>query len=93
MRFAQVIGTVVCVQQDRALRGIKLLVLQPLTSTLVPEGSPYVAADGSHQAGYQDIVAVVFRGDAPNAFEESVPVDASIIGIVDEHSVQLLRGR
>lgn len=93
MKFAQVIGTLVCVQKDSALDGIKLMVLQPLSQDLRPVGAAYIAADGTRQAGYQDIVVVVFRGDAPLAFEHWVAVDASIVGIVDPHCVRQLRGR
>jgi ethanolamine utilization protein EutN len=93
VKFAQVIGTVVCVQQDSALDGIKLLVLQPLSQDLRPAGSAYIAADGTCQAGYQDTVVVVFRGDAPNVFEHWVAVDASIVGIVDPYCVRQLSGR
>lgn len=93
MKFGQVVGTVVCVQRDPGLEGTKLLIVQPLDAKLVDEGSLYVAADGSGQAGEGDIVVVVFRGDAPNVFErEWVPVDASIVGFVDDKTVQSLRG-
>ncbi|NLN18433.1 MAG: EutN/CcmL family microcompartment protein [Firmicutes bacterium] len=93
MKFAQVIGTVVSVQKGSAFEGIKLMVLQPLGPDLRPAGAPYIAADGTRQAGYQDIVVVVFRGDAPMAFDHWVAVDASIVGIVDPHCVNRLRSR
>jgi microcompartment protein CcmK/EutM len=92
VKFAQVIGTVVCVQADPNLLGIKLLVMQPLTEDMAPTGSLYVAADGVGQAGCGDIVTVVFKGDAPEAFERNqIPVDASIVGIVDADQVNLLQ--
>jgi ethanolamine utilization protein EutN len=85
MKFAQVIGNIVSTQKDKNLRGISLLVLQPLSSSLEPEGRPYIAADALGNAGQGDIVFVVFSGDAPEAFaQELCPVDASIVGLVDE---------
>jgi microcompartment protein CcmK/EutM len=93
MKFARVVGTVVCTQRDPALVGIKLLVLQPLSARLEAQGSPYIAADGIGQAGVGDIVAVVFRGDAPEAFtRDRVPVDASTVGIVDPATARRLAG-
>lgn len=94
MKFGRVVGRVVCVQRDPGLAGIKFLVLQGLNAQLADEGGLYVAADGIGQAGSGDIVVVVFKGDAPNAFERQwVPVDASIVGLLDPQTVQMLSGQ
>ncbi|HHW08341.1 MAG TPA: EutN/CcmL family microcompartment protein [Firmicutes bacterium] len=91
MKIARVVGTVVCVQKEAALQGIKLMVMQPLDAALRADGPLYIAADGTGQAGRGDTVVVVHKGDAPLAFaRDGVPVDASIIGIVDESSIQQL---
>mgnify|MGYP000910538478 CR=1 FL=1 len=85
MKLAKVIGKVVSTVKDENLEGIKLLVLQPLNRRLVAEGVPYVAADALGTAGEGDIVGVVFSGDAPEAFlQDTCPVDASIVTLVDE---------
>jgi len=84
MKFGRVVGTVVCTQKDTHLNGVKLLVVQPLTEHLEEKGDLYVAADAIGQAGYGDIVSVVFSADATQAFPSGfIPVDASIIGFPD----------
>lgn len=88
MKFGKVLGSVVCTKKDDNLEGIKLLVIQPLTRELEPRGMAYIAADAVGQAGTGQIVSVVFSADATQAFpQEQIPVDASIVGLVDEHSV------
>lgn len=84
MKFGRVIGRVVATQKVESLTGAKLLVIQPLTKELKEKGNPYVAADVAVQAGVGDLVFVVFSGDAPQVFDDPfVPVDASVVGIVD----------
>lgn len=85
MYLGRVVGTVVAERKPAALRGIKLLVVQPLTDALTPSGDPQVAADATGQAGPQDLVSLVGSREASLAFEDTfVPVDAAIIGIVDQ---------
>lgn len=94
MKFGRVVGTVVCTQQAASLRGIKLNLVQALDAYLVEQEEIYTAADGTVGAGSGDVVVVVFKGDAPDAFaREQVPVDASIVGIVDPDSVRQIRDR
>jgi len=88
VKFGRVIGSVVSTQKDANLVGVKLLVIQPLDRDLVPEGSAYIAADATGQAGYGQIVTVVFSADATQAFPlPQIPVDASIVGIVDDSTI------
>ncbi|NMB46770.1 MAG: EutN/CcmL family microcompartment protein [Firmicutes bacterium] len=88
MKFGRVLGSVVCTQEDANLAGVKLLVVQPLTQELQPHGSAYIAADAVGQAGTGQIVTVVFSADATQAFpQKQIPVDASIVGLVDDHTV------
>ena len=88
MKFGKVLGSVVCTRKDVNLEGIKLLVIQPLTRELKPRGNTYIAADAVGQAGVGQIVTVVFSADATQAFpQERIPVDASIVGLLDEHTV------
>jgi ethanolamine utilization protein EutN len=91
MKFGKVIGSVVCTQKDASLEGVKLMVIQPLTRELKPKGPAYIAADGVGQAGIGQIVSIVFSADATQAFPLArIPVDASIVGLVDEHTVDQL---
>ena len=88
VKFGKVLGSVVCTRKDVNLEGIKLLVIQPLTRELEPRGNTYIAADAVGQAGVGQIVTVVFSADATQAFpQERIPVDASIVGLLDEHTV------
>ncbi|MCC7537996.1 MAG: EutN/CcmL family microcompartment protein [Deltaproteobacteria bacterium] len=84
MQLARVIGTVVATRKADGLDGTKLLLVQPLTPAHVPKGEPYVAAD-TVRAGPGDVVYTVHNREAALALEPwFVPVDAAIVGIVDE---------
>lgn len=85
MYLGRVIGTVVATQKYAGLEGIKLLMVEPINDKLVKNGEPHVAADATGQAGFQDVVHLVASREAALALDESfVPVDAAIVGIVDE---------
>lgn len=85
MKFARVIGNLVATQKYRGLEGVKFLVVQPLDVRRQPDGEPYVAADATGQAGLDELVFVIASKEAafalPNQF---VPVDAAVVGIVDD---------
>lgn len=90
MYLARVIGTVVATQKYAGLEGRKLLVVQPLDPAGQPQGEPHVACDTA-QAGDGDLVTCVGSREAALALQPSfVPVDAAIIGIVDEVDVRPL---
>ncbi len=85
MKLARVIGTVVATEKTPDLEGVKFLIVQPLTKTLEPSGSPVVAADGVAMAGPGDVVYFVGSREAAQAMPEPfVPVDHAIVGIVDQ---------
>ncbi len=91
MKFARVIGTLVSTQKVEGLEGMKFLVVQPLDERRQPEGEPYVAADATRQAGPGELVFVVASREAALAMDPSfVPVDAAIVGIVDDVHAPLL---
>jgi ethanolamine utilization protein EutN len=88
MQLARVIGTCVASRKSEGLQGVKLLVVQPLTPALVAKGEPVVAAD-TVQAGPGELVYFVASREAALALSPSfVPVDAAIVGIVDELELQ-----
>ena len=88
MQLARVIGTVVSTQKDRGLHGLKLLVLEPLTSDRRPTGHLVVGVD-SVGAGFGEEVFFVRGREASLPFlPGSVPTDASIVGIVDHWSAE-----
>jgi ethanolamine utilization protein EutN len=85
MKFARVIGNLVASQKYRGLDGVKLLIVQPLNIHRQPDGEAYVAVDATNQAGMNELVFVIASKEAAFALPVSfVPVDAAVVGIVDD---------
>jgi ethanolamine utilization protein EutN len=85
MKFARVIGNLVATQKVAGLEGIKFLIVQPLNIRREPDGEAYVAVDATHQAGEGELVFVIASKEASFALRnEFVPVDAAVVGIVDD---------
>jgi ethanolamine utilization protein EutN len=85
VKFARVIGNLVATQKVQGLEGVKFLIVQPLDIQRQPDGDPYVAADATAQAGPDELVFVVAAKEAAFALPVSfVPVDAAVVGIVDD---------
>ena len=89
MLFGRVRGTAICTIKYPDLKGMKLLVVQPLDKRLHPVGSLQVAVDVVW-AGPGDLCVMTRSREAALALREHkfVPVDLAIIGIVDELVVQ-----
>ena len=84
MYLAQVTGHVVATRKCDDCQGIPLLLVQPLDENQRPRGASHVAAD-SIGAGPGEIVYCVGARDAALAFAPRViPVDAAVVGIVDD---------
>jgi ethanolamine utilization protein EutN len=85
MQLARVIGTLVSTQKHRKLEGAKLLLVQPLTLDDRPRGVPRLPID-SVGAGVGETVLIVLEGRAAGEAlrRRAAPVDAAIVGIVDE---------
>lgn len=83
MRIGKIIGTVVATRKDEKLVGCKLMITQPLTFDLEPQGDPLIAVD-TVGAGIGEVVLFT-TGTAGRiaARKMDSPIDASIIGIVD----------
>lgn len=93
MYLARVIGTVVAEKKAKDMKGLKLLVVEPVDRDHQPTGEPHVAVDVA-QAGEGDLVTCVGSREAALAVEPSfVPVDAAIIGIVDRADWERSRAR
>lgn len=83
MYLAKVIGTVVATQKDPSLKGVKLLVIQPVDSAGKDNGAPIVASD-TIGAGFGDVVFCAKSKDGAMPLPDpNAPSDAGIIGIVD----------
>lgn len=89
MLLARVVGTVVATRKDDRLEGKKLLLCRPVSPQGEMEGAYLVAAD-TVGAGFHETVLLVSGSSARMAagFKET-PVDAAIVGIVDEVRVDL----
>ena len=88
MFLGKVIGQVVCTVKDPSLEGMRLLVVQQLDRKMGPLGKPFVAVDGIRCAGPGDVVYLVGKRDAAIALGDVPPVDATIVGYVDELAVE-----
>jgi len=86
--IGKIVGNVVCTQKDPSLVGRKMLVVQPVNiETLEDSGSLFVALDGVG-AGENELVMVVGGSSARMADGMAkVPVDRSIVGILDSIEV------
>ena len=84
MLIAKIIGTVVATRKHELLVGSKIQVVQPLVPhSKEPLGDPIVAVDAVG-AGVGEVVIVVCGSGARQAVDnDSCPVDATIIGIID----------
>lgn len=89
MRVAKVIGNIWSTRKEEKLNGYKLLIVQPLNileGTL--DNAPIVAAD-TIGAGVGETVLYVGGSSARSAAGDmSVPVDATVVGIVDDMEIQ-----
>jgi microcompartment protein CcmK/EutM len=87
MILARVAGTVVATRKDPRLEGKKLLILKPVS----PDGKPeagYVVAVDSVGAGSRELVIAVSGSSARMAEGcKDAPVDAVVVGIVDDISL------
>jgi ethanolamine utilization protein EutN len=84
MYLGRVIGTVVADRKAEGLVGSKLLLVQPLDDQLRVNGPSHAAVD-TVQAGEGDLVYLVGSREAALALDPwFVPVDAAIVGMVDD---------
>ena len=85
LQIARVVGTLVSTQKHRKFEGAKLLLVQPLNLDDTPQGTALLAVDGVG-AGVHEKVLVVLEGRAAGEAlgKKAAPVDAAIVGIVDE---------
>lgn len=84
MHLGKIIGTVVATRKDEKLIGNKLMITQPLNLKLEPKGDPIIAVD-TVGAGIGELVLYT-TGTAGRIAARKLdsPIDASIVGIVDE---------
>lgn len=89
MLLGRVIGQVVPCIVYQGLQGVPMLLVQPLDKKLQPKGKALVAADATRMAGPGELVSYEGGREAALALDPwFVPVDHSIIAIVDEVNVR-----
>ena len=87
MQIARVLGDVVVTRKDENLVGLKLLIIQPLNADGSSAGRSLVAVDAMG-AGPGETVFFVRGKEASFPFHPvGPPVDAGIVGIVDQYDV------
>jgi len=84
VRLGRIVGRVVATVRAKDLDGEKLLLLQPLDARREPAGATLVACDVA-QSGPGDLVVWVGGREAALALPRSfVPVDATVVGHVEQ---------
>ncbi|MCH7702797.1 MAG: EutN/CcmL family microcompartment protein [Planctomycetes bacterium] len=89
MLLGRVIGTVIPSVRYEGLEGVPMLIVQPLDRHCKPTGSQIVAADATGMAGPGELIYYEGGREAALALRTTfVPIDHSIIGIVDDVSTR-----
>ncbi|NCB28423.1 MAG: ethanolamine utilization protein EutN [Clostridia bacterium] len=88
MRVAKVIGNIWATRKEEKLAGLKLLIVQPINIIDgTRERTPIVAAD-IIGAGVGETVIIVSGSSARSAAGDmGTPVDATVVGIVDDQEI------
>ncbi len=88
MKIGRVIGNIWATRKDDNLSGLKLLVVQPLNLLNdQPIETPIVAADIIGAGVGEKILYVGGSSARGAAGGQNIPVDATIVGIVDDQEV------
>lgn len=90
MIVGKVVGNIVCTRKTQQLVGYKLLMVKPLFEN----NQEIIIAADTLGAGVGECVLITTNSTTQYALEKSVPVDALIVGIVDqEPDYNLIEGR
>ncbi len=85
MLLGRVVGTVVACVVYEGLEGVPLLLVEPLDAAGARAGHAIVCCDATRQAGPGELIYYEGGREAALALDTwYVPVDHTIIGIVDE---------
>ena len=84
MLSGKILGTVTPCVIYEGLEGVPFLIVQPLDKKLKAKGDPLIAADSTRMAGPGELIYYEGGREAALALDPwFVPVDHTIIGIVD----------
>jgi ethanolamine utilization protein EutN len=85
MLLGKVLGTVTPCIVYEGLEGVPFLLVQPLDKFQKVQGKPLVAADSTRMAGPDELIYYEGGREAALALDPwFVPVDHTIVGIVDD---------
>ena len=85
MLLGKVLGTVTPCIVYKGLEGVPFLLVQPLDKFKKAQGKPLVAADSTRMAGPDELIYYEGGREAALALDPwFVPVDHTIVGIVDD---------
>jgi len=85
MYLGRVVGRVWSTVKDPGLEGLRLLIVQPVNSSLEPTGKRIICTDGTGTAGAGELI--YWCGGKESSFPflpKEVPTNTTIVGIVDE---------
>lgn len=88
MLLGEVVGNVVATRKSDALVGYSLLVVDCVSAEDGPMKSQRIVAVDTVGAGIGERVLLVVGSGARTVVAGEAPVDAAIVGIVDEVSIQ-----
>ncbi|UCE27023.1 MAG: ethanolamine utilization protein EutN [Candidatus Coatesbacteria bacterium] len=80
MRLGRVVGTCVVSACVEEYEGRKLLVIEPVSREMKPEGRPFVAVDAAGAGSGSEVIWIGGR-EACYATQEVVPADAAVVAI------------
>ncbi|QEK13164.1 ethanolamine utilization protein EutN [Crassaminicella thermophila] len=87
MQIGRILGNVVATRKDERLTGYKLMIIQCLDEQKNPQGCPIIAVD-TVGAGIGELVLFTKGTSARFAANKTQsPIDAAIIGIIDNIDV------
>jgi len=89
MLIAQVIGTLVATRKHELLVGSKIQIVQPLDSMgKKARGDSFVAIDAVGAGVGEQVVVVRGSGARQAVDNDHCPIDATIIGIIDQIDIE-----
>ena len=89
MKLGKVIGTLTPSVVYKGIEGVPMLLVQPVKKKQKPIGQSIVSADSTRMAGPGELVYYESSREAALALDPwFVPVDETIIGIVDDVHLQ-----
>lgn len=88
MKIGKVIGNIWATRKDEKLAGFKLLLIQPIgVLDDSYDGVPLVAADIIGAGAGEKVIFVSGSSARSAAGDNSTPVDATVVGIVDDMEI------